>query len=109
MSSNNSEDTVQLQYCGRYISAVPGQRLLDVILDSGIEHRHICGGHGFCTSCRVEIIAGHEHLSPVSPLERERLGPLAGAIRLACQTHIQGPAHVRPAQALSSRFSPHAD
>src|SRR5919206_4815197 len=78
-----SADRVRLRYDDREIPGRSGERLLDVILDAGIEHRHICGGRGFCTSCRVEVVAGSENLSPVSALERERLGPQAGKLRLA--------------------------
>lgn len=83
--------------------------MLDAILDAGIDHRHICGGRGFCTSCRVEVVAGAEGLSTVSALERERLGPEAGRLRLACQTTIQGSAAVQVPKPAPSRFSPDGD
>jgi 2Fe-2S ferredoxin len=100
-----SADRVRLRYDDREIPGRSGERLLDVILDAGIEHRHICGGRGFCTSCRVEVVAGSENLSPVSALERERLGPQAGELRLACQTRLLGEAYVRVPPARHGRFS----
>jgi adenylate cyclase len=96
-------------YESRRIPASRGQRLLDAILAAGIDHRHICGGHGFCTSCRVEIIEGSENLTPVSALERDRLGRDAGELRLACQTRVLGPVTLRPARPRSSRFGPDGD
>lgn len=93
-------------YGEQEVEASSGDRLLDAILNAGIEHRHVCGGHGFCTSCRVEILDGTENLSPVSSLERDRLGGEAGRLRLACQTRIQGPVRLRVPAPQSSRFSP---
>ena len=96
---------IEFRYGDRSVSASSGVRLLDAILDAGIDHRHICGGFGFCTSCRVEVISGEEHLSPVSALERERLGKDAGRIRQACQTYVYGPAALAVPRPIS-RFSP---
>ncbi len=103
------QNAIILRYADRTVEAQSGQRLLDAILGSDIGHRHICGGHGFCTSCRVEVLEGGEHLSPVSALERERLGRDAGRLRLACQTRVYGPVHVRVPRPKSSRFSPDGD
>jgi ferredoxin len=86
-----------------------GCRLLDAILGAYPEHRHICGGRGFCTSCRVEVVDGAGNLSPVSALERERLGRDAGRLRLACQTRLLGEAAVRVPRLGTSRFSPFDD
>jgi ferredoxin len=99
-------DVVYLSYEGRSLPAEIGRRVLDVILEAGIEHRHVCGGHGFCTSCRIEVLDGGRGLSPVSGLERERLGSDAGRLRLACQTRVTESASVRVAHAVSNRFSP---
>jgi len=95
-----------VDYEGRPIPATAGQRLLDVILAAGIDHRHICGGNGFCTSCRIEVLDGAAHLTPTSALERERLGREAGSLRLACQTRVNGPASIRPARPRTSGFGP---
>lgn len=67
--------------------AETGDRLLDVILANAPHHPHVCGGNGFCTSCRVEVQGA---LSPPSHLERERLGNRCGRLRLACQARVAG-------------------
>ena len=100
---------IEIQYASQRIPAHDGERLLDTILSAGIDHRHICGGRGFCTSCRVEILAGGEGLSPVSPLERERLGADAGQLRLACQAVVCGEVHVQAPAVRAARFSPFED
>lgn len=68
------------------------QTILDASLDAGIQHFHACGGNGECSTCRVLIVEGLEHLSPVNEKEemlRNRI-PFPPAIRLACQTRICG-------------------
>ncbi len=100
---------ITIEYGSQAIEAALGQRLLDAILDAGIDHRHICGGRGFCTSCRVEVVSGADGLSRVTMLERERLGSEVGKLRLACQTTICGPAGVRVPKPAPSRFSPDGD
>lgn len=104
--SSSSQTAIVLTYCDSPLPATAGDTLLDVILASGREHRHICGGRGFCTSCRVQVLLGEEALSPVSPIECERLGSLAGVQRLACQARIFGAARVSVPPPVSSRFSP---
>lgn len=97
---------MHLKYGDRSIDAVFGQRVLDAILSAGIDHRHICGGNGFCTSCRIEVLENAQNLSPVSQLERERLGAEAGKLRLACQSCVFGPVRMRVPVPAPSRFSP---
>jgi adenylate cyclase len=109
MASQPNSGRIPVRYLDRSISAQSGERLLPAILAAGIDHRHICGGNGFCTSCRIEVLQGEANLSPVSPLERERLGRDAGRLRLACQTAVYGPVHIQPARPSSSRFSPDGD
>ena len=42
----------------RRFEAAAGSRLLDAILAYEPGHTHVCGGNGFCTSCRVTVQAG---------------------------------------------------
>jgi ferredoxin len=97
-----------VEYEGLTIPARHGERLLDALLRAGIDHRHICGGHGFCTSCRVETL-DLGGLTPVSALERERLGRDAGRLRLACQSFVRGDLRLKLPRPTSSRFSPYGD
>lgn len=58
--------------------------------------RHDCGvpyrcASGNCGTDRVHVDAGAEHLSPLRPKERDRLGELVDqGWRLACQTYASG-------------------
>jgi ferredoxin len=108
-TNHTGAGNIRVEYGSEVVEAEAGQRLLDAILGAGIDHRHICGGRGFCTSCRVEVISESDGLSPVTALERERLGRDAGRLRLACQTSVRGPATVRVPCPAPSRFSPDGD
>lgn len=80
--------TVSYGKSGDSFEVPTGTRLLDAILAHVPEHPHVCGGNGFCTSCRVTVQAGA--LSAPSRLERERLGSRCGLLRLACQSYVEG-------------------
>ncbi len=64
-----------------------GPTLLEISQRHGIPHASVCGGRARCSTCRVRVLDGLEHLHGVSDAERrvlERVG--AGAnVRLACQ------------------------
>jgi ferredoxin len=102
------ESDCTVEYEGLTIPARRGERLLDSLLRAGVDHRHICGGHGFCTSCRVEPL-DLGSLTPVSALERERLGRDAGRLRLACQSFVRGDVRLKVPRSTSNRFSPYGD
>lgn len=66
--------------------------LLELAIGNRIPHMQECGGHGRCTTCRVRVLAGEEHLSPPTELEKRlagqrRWGP---SVRLACQAKPRG-------------------
>jgi adenylate cyclase len=61
--------------------------VLEVSRFAGIPHASVCGGRGRCSTCRVRILRGLEHLPPASP-EEARVLHRVGAppnVRLACQ------------------------
>ncbi len=106
VESSGAPACVRVEYGDRVISAARGQRLLDAILDADIDHRHVCGGRGFCTSCRVEVLDAGTGLSVPSALEHERLGRDAGRLRLACQAVVAGDVSVRVPKPISAGFGP---
>ncbi len=69
-----------------------GQSILDASLESGVPHLHACGGKGLCSTCRVLIMEGHEHLSPIGEAEQElsRKMNFSKNVRLACQAQVGG-------------------
>ncbi len=87
--------------------------LLQISLDAGIPHTHACGGNARCSTCRVLVQEGAEHLLPRNEKETSlshRKG-FPENVRLACQTKINGDINVRRLvidsadQILASTFS----
>ncbi|MEH0153202.1 adenylate/guanylate cyclase domain-containing protein [Limibacter armeniacum] len=87
--------TPKIKYCSinRLVHVEkPFSTILEVSIANKIPHLHECGGNGYCTTCRVRIIEGLEHLSPPSMKEKiiaqeRNWDP---SIRLACQSKVQG-------------------
>jgi adenylate cyclase len=70
----------------------PASSLLDIAVASEIPTVAACGGHGICSTCRVEVVEGLDQLAPRSEAEallaQRRRWP--DNIRLACTTRITG-------------------
>lgn len=51
-----------------------------------------CGGRARCSTCRILVISGEEHLSEANTAEKnvQRYFGLADNVRLACQTYVKG-------------------
>lgn len=79
------------------LKAEPGKTILETTLDAGIPHTHACGGQALCSTCRVYIEKGQEHLCPRNKKEEalaSQLG-LLPEVRLACQATISGDVKLR--------------
>ena len=77
--------TVDFEPVGKRSEALPGDSLLDVAQQAGVELASICGGVGICDSCKLRLVTGH--LTPHT-LEEEDIfdeAELAVGWRLACQ------------------------
>ena len=64
-----------------------GISILEASRDAGIPHASVCGGRGRCSTCRVRVGNGKEHLPPPGEDEArvlKRVGAAAN-VRLACQ------------------------
>lgn len=80
------------------VSARAGQTILEALRAAGIAHASVCGGRARCTTCRVRIGVGLEHLPAPRELEAaalERIGA-AQSVRLACQTRPSRDLHITP-------------
>ncbi|MBL8019971.1 MAG: 2Fe-2S iron-sulfur cluster binding domain-containing protein [Leptospirales bacterium] len=78
-------------------TARSGETLLQIALQAGVPHAHVCGGNGRCSTCRVLVIEGAGNLTAATPAEHalaQRKG-FTEEIRLACQAHVTGPVVVR--------------
>lgn len=76
----------------RSIMIKEDQTILEAALQAGIPHYHACGGNGECTTCRVLVQSGHNHLSQPSgkELNLRKTIPFGNNVRLACQTRVKG-------------------
>jgi len=67
--------------------------LLEAAEQLGFPLNHDCGGNASCTTCRVDVIAGAEHLSDIDFDEQDLLDREALTEpyhRLGCQARVLG-------------------
>lgn len=72
--------------------------LLDAAKALGFPLNHDCGGNASCTTCRVEVQVGEEHLSEIEFDEQDLLDREALSEpwhRLGCQARVLGDVVVR--------------
>jgi uncharacterized 2Fe-2S/4Fe-4S cluster protein (DUF4445 family) len=79
----------------RSVEVRDGERLLAAAWKAGVGIKSVCGGHGKCGSCLVEVDAqstGADALTPIGAAERELLPDDAPArgYRLACVCDVRG-------------------
>lgn len=69
------------------VKADEGQTLLEALQAAGIDWMHACGGKGRCTTCRIIVKQGMEHISPLTEneLRYRNNGRLKENERLTCQ------------------------
>jgi adenylate cyclase len=83
---------------GKTVSVTPGSTVLDASRFNGIPHASVCGGRGRCSTCRVRVGRGAEHLPPPAPDELRVLQRVGAPpqVRLACQIKPIKPLEVIP-------------
>jgi adenylate cyclase len=81
----------------RSIKVEDGQTILSASLAAGIPHYHACGGNAKCSTCRILVIEGIEHITQQTEAEKalQKILFFPPNVRLACQSYVQGsPIHV---------------
>jgi 2Fe-2S ferredoxin len=75
---------------GPSIKATVDTTLLASIQGVGHDWRHACGAKGRCTTCRIEVLAGAENLTPLTDpeLRYQAAGRLLATERLTCQARL---------------------
>ncbi|MFC3614001.1 adenylate/guanylate cyclase domain-containing protein [Lutimaribacter marinistellae] len=89
--------SVRIQYAdGPVITAERGLTLLEMSRAKGVPHTALCGGKGRCTTCRVVVEEGAEHLAEPGPTEARSLKAVKAppGTRLACQIRPEAPTTV---------------
>jgi 2Fe-2S ferredoxin len=90
--------TVAVRPAGLEMEVLDGEDLFSAAHRLGYRWPTVCGGHGTCRTCFVQVDEGADNCSPVGPLEREGIEalrrPVDGRTRLACQLRVVGPVTV---------------
>ena len=68
------------------------QTVLQAIQATGLDWMHACGAKGRCTTCRIVVLQGMEHLGELSPAEQRYRNNqrLKDNERLTCQCMLHG-------------------
>jgi adenylate cyclase len=89
----NGDKDYSVEFVGEgVIDITKGESILDASLSAGIPHFHVCGGNARCSTCRVLVLEGVDHLTPPNAKEiflndQMHFPP---NVRLACQTRVVG-------------------
>jgi len=83
---------------GREVLVPAGFTVLEASRFAGIPHASVCGGRGRCSTCRVRVIRGAEHLPAATAEELRVLGRVGAPVhvRLACQVRPRRDLTVAP-------------
>ena len=81
---------------GREVDVTPGTSLFDAARAAGLPVGSSCRGDGVCGRCGLRPVAGGEHLSPTTELERRvcRDNRIDPELRLSCLARVLGPVEV---------------
>lgn len=73
------------------LACAPGESVFEVARRGGVEIPTACVGQATCGLCRVKIVAGEQHLTPLNAAERKHLGNVyfITKLRLSCQARIR--------------------
>ncbi|PIE22614.1 MAG: 2Fe-2S ferredoxin [Planctomycetota bacterium] len=85
--------TVEIHWQGeeKTVTGKPGQSLLEIAHQHGIDLDHACGGVCACSTCHVKVEAGSELLSEQEEDEEDQLDDARDVSlrsRLGCQARI---------------------
>ena len=77
---------------GASVEVQAGQTILVALQEAGFDWMHACGAKGRCTTCRLQLTLGNEHLAPrtMAEVRYSEAGRLQPTERLACQARLLG-------------------
>lgn len=94
LAASARQKGVQVSYVPKPTVKGPhGATLLEISRLNGIPHLSVCGGRARCSTCRVEVVEGADHIPPPMGAEAETLRSIGAApgVRLACQLRPHSP------------------
>ena len=91
MKSNNFPITVDIEPVSRRLFYTENETLYELMINSGIRVRSICGGNGTCGKCKILVQEGNIFLNPPTNSEMKYLTPseIKENWRLACQCRLK--------------------
>lgn len=83
---------ITFQPRGLEVECQDGETIYEVAWRAGAPLSTACGGKATCGLCRVKVLAGEAHLSPLTDAEKRHLGNVyfITKVRLGCQARIWG-------------------
>ena len=77
---------------GLRVACADGESVFEVGRRAGVAISTACVGQATCGRCRVKIIEGEPHVTPLNAAEKKHLGNVyfITKTRLACQTRVSG-------------------
>ena len=90
MGSKDTKIIVDFEPLSRRTFISPDKNFYELLLNSGIYIRSLCGGLGTCGKCRIRFQKGQKALIPPTQLELATFSTeeLKNGWRLACQTRV---------------------
>ena len=84
--------TLTFKNLNKTLEVEKGSSILEATLKHNLPLYHTCGGNCSCSTCRVLVLNGAEHLSKISAMETEVLDSfdLKSPYRLGCQSLMMG-------------------
>ncbi|MFM7199273.1 MAG: 2Fe-2S iron-sulfur cluster-binding protein [Myxococcota bacterium] len=76
----------------RVLEVPHGTRIFDACRQAGVPLASACDGDAICARCKVEVLAGADALSPITPAEARMLSRVKAepSVRMACETFTLG-------------------
>jgi uncharacterized 2Fe-2S/4Fe-4S cluster protein (DUF4445 family) len=88
--NNNSIVIIDFEPISRRLYYKKNENFYQLLVNSGIQIRSLCGGFGSCGKCKILVQQGNEYLIPPTESEKNFLSKeeIRGNFRLACQCKI---------------------
>jgi len=91
VKSNNFQITVDIEPISRRLFYTEDETFYELLINSGIRVRSLCGGKGTCGKCKILVQEGNNFLNPPTNSEMKYLtqSEIRENWRLACQCRVK--------------------
>ena len=91
MNSNNNQIIVDIEPISRRLFYTEDETFYELLINSGIRVRSLCGGKGTCGKCKILVQEGMNFLNPPTKSEMQYLtqSEIRENWRLACQSRVK--------------------